>query len=219
MLVRKDYDVIIVARHSPCDRDIFYTSPWAGAHYRPFPDMDPVDRLEADFAFATYPVFIELAQTDSSSSVKTFLGIEYFDDPSEDYADLRGRYSQVDGFRVLERNELPAGVKFGTRYNTWCLNPPVYLARLERQLVNLGVRIIRRHLTSIPEVFSIVNDPDIHTVVNCSGIGFSDPDVFPTRGTLGSNSRFNRTGQSVGVIVLSHANTPTVVGLTSFLAP
>ena len=46
--------------------------------------------------------------------------------------------------------------------------------------MNHGVAIIRRHLTNIPEVFSIVNDHDIQTVINCSGIGFSDPDVFPT---------------------------------------
>jgi hypothetical protein len=39
---------------------------------------------------------------------------------------LKGCYSQIDEFRGL-KNELPTGVKFGTRYNTWCLNPYIWL--------------------------------------------------------------------------------------------
>jgi hypothetical protein len=117
-----------------------------------------------------------------SSGVKLVDGFEYFDDPSESYTKLKGRYSQTDSFRVLEENKLPTGAKFGTTYKTYCVNPPVYLAWLERELVLRGSQIIRRNLTNVAEVFPLVNDPDIHIAINCSGIGFSDPEVFPTRG-------------------------------------
>lgn len=176
--------VVIVARHGPSDRDILYTSPWAGAHYRPIPDIDHVSRLEADFTRVSYEVMKQIAETHPSSGVKMVDGFEYIDNPSEAYTELKGRYSQIEGFRVLEKNELPAGVEFGSTYKTWCVNAPVYLAWLERQLVVSGVQIIQHTLTSIAEVFPLVNDPDIHTVINCTGIGFSDPDVFPTRGNI-----------------------------------
>ena len=55
-------------------------------------------------------------------------GFEYVDIPSEAYLELQGRYSEVDGLRVLEEHELPRGVKFGVMYKTWSLNSPVYLA-------------------------------------------------------------------------------------------
>jgi D-amino-acid oxidase len=183
LLIRKGYHVVNVARHFPGDKDILYTSIWAGAHYRPIPDTDALTRRVADFARATYPAFKEIAETDVSSGVKMLDGYEYLDDPSGDYdAHKWGRYAEIDGFQVIEESQLPTGTKFGTKYKTYCVNPPVYLAWLERELVLGGVQFIRRDLTCIAEVFPLIKDPDVQLVVNCSGIGFSDPDVFPTRG-------------------------------------
>jgi len=109
---------------------------------------------------------------------------EYFENPSDDYLKLKGRYSEIDGFRVLDASELPPGVEFGTTYKTWCLNPPVYCSWLERQLNLGGVQIVSASLVAILEVFPTLRDIDSRIVINCSGIGFSDPEVFPTRGIM-----------------------------------
>ena len=198
---------------------------WAGAHYRPIPDTDALTRRVADFARATYPVFKEIAETDISSGVKMFDGYEYLDDPSGDYdAHKWGRYADIDGFQVLVDSQLPTGTKFGTKYKTYCVNPPVYLAWLERELVLGGVQFIRRDLTCIAEVFPLIKDPDIQLVVNCSGIGFSDPDVFPTRGSLHVwrfmlNTKVKQSSSPITAIAQSLGSIRTVLGHSSFHAP
>jgi D-amino-acid oxidase len=120
---------------------------------------------------------------DPSSGVELFDGYEYFEAPPEAYAKLQGGYSNIEGFRVLDKHELPQGIKFGTKYRTWCVNPPVYLAYLLRKLVLGGARQIRHDLVSADEAFHLTDSVD--TVVNCSGFGFySDPAVFPIRGAF-----------------------------------
>ena len=135
-----------------------------------------------DLTIATHEVFKKIACTDESSGVKLMDGFEYFEDPSDAYLELKGRYSQIEGFRVLANSELPLGVKFGTTYKTLTLNPPVYVAWLERQLVLGGVEILKRDLVNVLEAFAVLKDVNAGLIINCSGIGFSDPDVFPTRG-------------------------------------
>ena len=86
------------------------------------------------------------------------------------------------GFGVLDSAELPQDIKFGVVYKTYTVNSPVYLAWLERQLLLGGVRFLKYDLMSLLEAFSVVNDEDTRIVINCSGFGFSDLNMFPTRG-------------------------------------
>jgi hypothetical protein len=181
LLFHHGYQICVVAREMPGHRSINYASPWAGAIYRPWPDVDPQGRYEADLARETYKVFKKISE-DRSSGVGFIDGIEYFENPSEAHTTLGGRYSDVDGFRVLNKHELPTGVKFGTAYKTWCVNPPVYLEWLERQLTLGGVQFVQGSLSNILEVFPLLHLPKSTIVINCSGVGFSDPNVFPTRG-------------------------------------
>lgn len=183
-LHEEGYHVVVIARHRPKDRDINYTSPWAGAHYRPIPDTDAITRFEADLATVSHEKFKSIAEMDESSGVKLMDGFEYFDVPSDAYLKLEGRYSQIDGFRILEASQLPTGVELGVTYKTWCLNSPVYLAWLERRLVLGGVQFIERNLVDLMEAFSIANDIEDSVLINCSGIGFSDRNVYPTRGII-----------------------------------
>lgn len=181
-LLQNGCRIIVVASHGPADKDINYTSPWAGAHYRPIPDIDEIELYEADLARSSYDMFKIIAATDESGGVQMMDGFEYFDSPSDEYLGLKGRYSDIDDFRVLKESELPSGVKFGTMYKTWTLNPLVYLAWLKQQLVLGGVQFVNHRLTSILEAFAVVKDIDSRIVINCSGFGFSDPNVYPTRG-------------------------------------
>jgi D-amino-acid oxidase len=135
-----------------------------------------------DLMLVTYKVLREIASTHPESGVTMVRGFEYFENPSEAYAKLQGRYSDICGFRVLDKSELPPNVKFGTTYETWCLNPPLYLKWLEDQLVSMDVQFIQSNLVSALEAFSILNEKDINTVINCSGAGIADTKSFPIRG-------------------------------------
>lgn len=189
-LVQTGYKVVIIARHRPFDRDINYASPWAGGHYRPSPDIDPIGRFEADLARATYEEFKKIAQ-DVLSGVEFMPGVEYFENPSDAYLSLNDhRYSDIEGFRVLNQSELPSGVNYGTTYKTYSLNPPVYLAWLERQLVLAGVKFEQHSLIQLLDAFAIMKDVSPKILINCSGFGFSDPNVYPTRG-MKENKRLN----------------------------
>jgi D-amino-acid oxidase len=184
LLAKKGYKVVVIARERPSERSINYTSPWAGAHYRPVPDVDPQTRSEMDLMRVTYKVIKEIGSTHKESGVTCVQGFEYFENPSEAYIKLQGRYSDISGFRVLEKSELPPNVKFGTTYETWCLNPPQYLEWLENQLVSMGVQFLQSNLVNVVEVFTLLKEKDINTVINCSGTGIADPETFPIRGNF-----------------------------------
>ena len=117
-------------------------------------------------------------------------GFEYFENPSEAYLQLKGRYSHIEGFRVLDNSELPPHVKFGVTYKTFSLNSPVYLAWLERQLILGGIQFVKYDLVNLLEACAVLKDIDARIILNCSGIGFSDPDVFPTRGKFSRSHKF-----------------------------
>jgi D-amino-acid oxidase len=68
------------------------------------------------------------------------------------------------------------------------INTPVYISWLQRQVELLGGKVIRNTLSAIPEAVFVVreslkdNDLYFQAVVNASGMGFGDPDCFPSRG-------------------------------------
>jgi hypothetical protein len=187
VLLRAGYRIQVIAVHKPGDLDINYTSPWAGAYYRSVPDVDPVSRLENDLAIIGYSTLKGIASRDESSGVHMIEAFEYLEAPTTDYQYLKGRYSDVDNFRVLEDHELPIGVRFGVSYTTWSINAPVYLAWLERQLQLGGVQFLNHKVQCIAEAIALFGKAT--AIINCSGWGFGDPLVFPTKGTLQSISR------------------------------
>ena len=138
----------------------------------------------------------------------TFLpGIEYLESPPPEYLSLSSPTDPVArslaslcGFRVLPPSSHPdAKVKWACEYETYCVNPMVYLTFLLRRFFHQGGKIVRRELRSISEVFALRPAEDlllgqpssssssqcarIDAVVNASGTNFGqDPDVFVTRG-------------------------------------
>lgn len=81
--------------------------------------------LEATLARRTHAVLVQQAAAEPEAGITFLDGIEYLQAPSEAYQELRGRYADIDGFRRLEKAELPEGVTFGVKYRTWCINTPV----------------------------------------------------------------------------------------------
>ncbi|PYH84681.1 FAD dependent oxidoreductase [Aspergillus uvarum CBS 121591] len=193
-LAQSGHRVTIISRELPGDFHIDYASPWAGAHFRPLPSIKPEDRLEETLMRETYQELRRLSEIHPEASVRFVPGVEYFDVAGPAYFDPKltqeNGYASWPGFRILDPREFPEGhgsVKLGVTYTAWVLNSPVYLRWLERQAENLGVQFIRRDLAALEEAVFVYREQDredtgILAVVNASGLGFNDPQSYPSRG-------------------------------------
>jgi D-amino-acid oxidase len=183
--LKPSQSILIVARDFPTSTSINYTSPWAGAHYRPVPSSSEQFAAEAKQALRTYEVFKQIAAEEPAAGVKFMEGVEHFEAPTPEYIEaIRKKdigFTHLSGFRELSKEELPPGVKLGFRYQTYCLNPPVYCAHLLRKFVLKGGKTAEYTLANPMEAFELASN--VKTVINCSGMGFSDTKSFIIRGT------------------------------------
>lgn len=172
-----------MAREFPSNESINYASPWAGAHYRPVPGSSAQVIREASQAHRTYDYLKRVAADEPGAGIQFIKGIEHLEAPPAEYLDaqsVRNVYSSMDDFRLLTKDELPGGVKWGAEYGTWVINSPVYCAHLLRKFILKGGQTKQYTLATIKEAFSLTRG--VKTVVNCSGLGFEDPDCFIIRG-------------------------------------
>jgi hypothetical protein len=116
------------------------------------------------------------------SGVEWTEGIEHLESPPPEYLteNALANYTHLDGFRQLQPSELPEGVKWGVRYNTFAINSPVYCAYMLRRFVLKGGLVKEYSLANVQEAFYLAEN--VRTVVNCSGLGFGDPKSFIIRG-------------------------------------
>ncbi|KAL4783733.1 FAD dependent oxidoreductase [Aspergillus varians] len=173
--------ILLIARDWPTTTSINYASPWAGAHYRPVPGTTPQAIREETQARRAYQHFKSEAKV-PGSGVEWVEGIEHLESPPAEYLDKNAltNYTHLDGFRQLSGSELPDGVKWGVRYNTFAINSPVYCASMLRRFVLNGGQTKEYTLADPQEAFFLA--PNVRTVVNCSGVGFKDPKSFIIRG-------------------------------------
>lgn len=89
----------------------------------------------------------------------------------------------------MSSDELPNGVKAGTKLTTVSINPQIYLPYLQSQLLALGVKFVRRQLSHIEEALAYDDIiPTMLIIVNATGLGASklggveDKNVYPNRG-------------------------------------
>lgn len=166
--------------------DINYASQWAGAHNRYHaPPRDEIGARDHELALKTYRHMEDTAKRHPEAGVSFMLGVEYIDEGVEGYEELTEKRAAELGyeeFRFLVKEELPAGVKMGFEYRTWSVNPMVYCSYLLRRLHLGGCKVIRRELSSPEEVFAMKELGEVKTVVNCSGMGFNDPNSYIARG-------------------------------------
>lgn len=148
---------------------------------RPIPGATPQLRAEAAWLAHTYAVF---ARTPPSAGITPVEALEYLDAPSPAYlAVAEGTdpaYAATSNFRVLANADLPAGARLGLRYDSFCVNTPVYLATLLRRFEARGGVIRRATLGGVREARGLA--ARVVCVVNASGAGFEDPRCFVTRG-------------------------------------
>ncbi len=150
------YDVSVVAREFPGAaetmdgrRQIDYTSAWGGAHNRWIPpaagETGPeaqVSRRDHGFALATYGHMNATARAHPEAGITFMRGIEYLEE-GVGAPTLAAAYMGLEGFRRLPEEELPADVRWGCEYRTWCVNPMVYCCFLLRRFVLGGGRCRR----------------------------------------------------------------------------
>ncbi len=185
----KNYDITIIASHFPDDPlSPNYTSPWAGAHFRPFPSVNPHDKRESEYTRKTFQYFKTFSINHPESSIKFIKGIEYLEKPNDYYESLSPGFSNdIPNFKTISSNSLPFNnIKLGVKYDTFVLNSPIYIQFLQRFLkFNYHVNFKRSTLNSLKQVFQIYGNDII--IINASGQGLQynggyDPKCFPIRG-------------------------------------
>ncbi|QEU60629.1 hypothetical protein KDRO_D03210 [Kluyveromyces lactis] len=190
--------ITIVSEQFPQDQPInhTFTSPWAGAHFRPFPHRDSdyaSDKRESEYTRETYNYFKgKSKQWLSEATVEFMKGIDWLENPSIEYQRLGAGYNESSLEKFLQQDSnLPAGVTFGCSYETWCLNAPLYLLFLYDQVMkkseqqNVNIRVKRIKLEKLKDICELY--PDVNVVVNASGCGLQwegglDPKCFLVRG-------------------------------------
>ena len=156
-----------------------YASQWAGAHYRPIPTTSKQLADEKKMAMATADVMRRIARESPEARVQCMKGVEYLESPREENLRLKSGDAYAwegDHFRVLGKDELPDGVKWGCEYDTWCLNVSVYCRWLLQKFQENGGRVLQHRLSNAKEAFKVaeglVNVGKIEKVINCSGRNF-----------------------------------------------
>lgn len=174
ILSEKGFDVKIVSCRLPSNfkDETDYASPYAGAHFRPFPSSNAGDLKDYPLTRTSFNVFKKISKEFPESSVKFVKAIDYVEADEKPYTTLSPGYAEgLQSFEVLEKEVLPKNVKFGAKYDSWCLNAPLYLQFLERRLrMFYNVEFIIAALVSLKEVSQMYQGS---TIVNCTGMGLT----------------------------------------------
>lgn len=185
----KDVRLTVVAEHHPDSQPYLsqYTSPWAGAHFRPFPLKNEAELREYPLTRKTWQRMKRFAAENPESSVRLAQGVEYVEE-NELYETLgRGYTEEIENFKVLGKEEVPQGFAFGALYDTFVLSAPHYIEFLYRKLrAEYGVGFVKKRLDRLSEAV-VYSESSNCIVVNCSGTGLQwdggyDTTCFPIRG-------------------------------------
>lgn len=184
------HTITIVAEHDPESTPYSpkYTSPWAGAHFRPFPSKNAAELRDYPLSRVTLERFKRLARTNPEASVRFVKAVEYFGAPDQFYSGITEGYKEgIDNFRLLDRSELPKDALMGTEYNSYVINSPHYLRFLYHKLkFQYDVKFVNAKLDKLLDATNYAT-LDNCVVVNCTGMGLLwnggyDPTSFPIRG-------------------------------------
>jgi D-amino-acid oxidase len=150
------------------------TSYAAGATWSPYL-VEWTDRVRA-WSYATLDMLRELAARDGTG-IALRAGIEASPVP----VGPPEWHDRLDGFRMLEPDELPDGLAAGWRYVAPVADMPAYLRYLRRRAETAGAAVEIRRIRTLAEVSAPV-------VVNCAGVGarelVGDAELEAVRGQI-----------------------------------
>ncbi|KAI6780668.1 D-amino-acid oxidase-like protein [Emericellopsis cladophorae] len=162
-------DILLVAKEwptsipgAPPSHSVDYASMWAGAHVRPIPASTPQLTREAAWLKTTCTEFARQVEKEPSIGVTSTKGVEFLDNPPENYAAQTKERFETEtglvGYRRYNDEDLPRGAKLGYEYSTYCINAPVYCANLLRKFIARGGRTMQRDLRTEWEAFILRDD-------------------------------------------------------------
>ncbi|KAL2069527.1 hypothetical protein VTL71DRAFT_14206 [Oculimacula yallundae] len=166
--------ILILATHLPGDRDINYTSPWAGANW--LSGATDNGRMES-WDEVTYRKFGELADGVKEAGVQR-MSIQAFYDSKIEEAGILSQgtgkvwYEKMTGLRWLEQGELREGAVFG----------------LQNECLKNNIQVHRKTISSLTALNTLY--PTTSAILNCTGLGsfslgdVSDKTMYPTRGQI-----------------------------------
>ncbi|KAF2731576.1 hypothetical protein EJ04DRAFT_442803 [Polyplosphaeria fusca] len=180
--------ITIIAKHTPGDRSVDYTSPWAGANWcTAANDSGPLEHYDA----VTFAKLAELAERVPEAGVRRMPLVGIFDAPIEDTGILsrdgkmwfEGLVGGVGEVEVPKDGKAVFGIEFKS---TIMVNSQVYLGWLQAQVLSKGIRMVKREYSSIKA--PLKDFPDAALLVNATGLGslkledVRDTNLYPTRG-------------------------------------
>lgn len=137
-------------------------------------------------ALQTFERMLHVQKSNPEAGITLMPGIEYLEAPTPAYKALteaKATTMGLVGFRLLRPEEFPdSKVQLGFTYDTYCVNPMVYCSFLLRRFGFRGGKVLKRELRDPAEMFATEGFQGVDFVVNCSGNGFGDDNVFITRG-------------------------------------
>jgi len=174
--------ITVVASHFPEDgKSIDYSSCWAGAHH--ITVVNP--GLQRDLEIETFKKLWLMAHDDCDAPLLVLPHTELYEDEMS-AAGARDRLREfMPDFKVIEKADLPNGVKSGVSFTTVTLDTPNYLDWLVGKVQAHGGTFVKRHVDHIDKV---VRDFSPSLVINCIGMGcrnlggVDDVEVYPTSG-------------------------------------
>lgn len=166
------HDVVVWTKDRPADT----VSAVAAAIWYPY-HAEPADRVTV-WCAASLRIFERLA-SDPATGVIMRDGVEIFFEVVDDPYWKDG----VQGFRRTTADELPPGYVDGYAMSVPVIDMSVYLAWLERQVLDAGVTIVARSIGHVDEAIGAAD-----TIVNCTGLAArevaNDPACFGLRGQI-----------------------------------
>ena len=152
------------------------TSVKAGAIWLPF--LTEPRHLVNQWAKYSYEIFCRQFAEHTEGIQMVELNVFANDQSALDYDGL----IPGDAMMVLKKDELPSGAKAGCRMKVPLIEPPLYLAALEKQLQKSDVKIIQQKINSLNALHQF------DCVINCTGLGarwlVNDESVIPVSGQI-----------------------------------
>ncbi|KAK2796748.1 hypothetical protein FQN50_009429 [Emmonsiellopsis sp. PD_5] len=160
----KNCDVTILGEYLPGDpMDQKYVSQWAGAIWLGV-HWTPTSPREQEMQLNSFSELWRIAERHPESGARHIEMTEIMDHGSKEAVWYQNK---VPGFRFLPDEELPKGAKFGMKYQTVVINPPIFLVWFRGYLEERGVRFQRTFVKSLRDLKGMGHD----VLVNATGFG------------------------------------------------
>ncbi|OBA19653.1 FAD dependent oxidoreductase [Metschnikowia bicuspidata var. bicuspidata NRRL YB-4993] len=176
--------ISITAEFLPGDESIRYTSPYAGGNFSCITGNDPDTLAFDEYTYKNLKRIQQVLGGPQCGLAET-VSTDYWDTRPADVK-ISSLRSYLVNYKEVPVADLPAGVLFGIRFQSWSFNCPKFLFSVYEYLTKQGVSFQKQKLQHVSEAFGATT----RVVFNCTGLGakdlggVDDSAVYPTRGQV-----------------------------------